>query len=147
MKRPKYKIISIKTLITVVNKIFKYYDEIQIAYLYGSYAKGTQTEFSDIDMGVILRRDFIAPALYFAKLSSKIEENLDCCIEIDLRILNEGSPRFLFQVIKYGKILYSINNTFRHEFELKVLYEYQDIKPMLDLYDKISVLEVLGGED
>ena len=39
----------IETIIEVVNDIFKEYD-IDFCYLFGSYAKGKQTEISDIDL-------------------------------------------------------------------------------------------------
>ena len=104
-------------------------------------------EFSDIDIGIVLAESFKESAFYFAELSVKIEKALNFQINIDLRILNEATPRFLFQVIKNNKILYCKNKTFMHEFELKVMYEYQDIKPMLDMYDKISVTEVFNNEN
>lgn len=40
---------KIETIIEVVNDIFKEYD-IDFCYLFGSYAKGKQTEISDIDL-------------------------------------------------------------------------------------------------
>lgn len=147
MKRPIYKTISFQELKQGTNDVFEQYDEIQLAYLYGSYANATQTEFSDIDIGIVLTESFKESALYFAELSVKIEKSLNFQINIDLRILNEATPRFLFQVIKNNKILYCKNKTFMHEFELKVMYEYQDIKPMLDMYDKISVMEVFNDEN
>jgi len=146
MKRPKYRIIQIEDLKRVIRDLFKNYEEIQLAYLYGSYAKGVQTEFSDIDIGVILKTDFKEPPLYYAELSLKIEKNFNYKINIDLRILNNATPRFLFQVIKNNKILFVKNKSFMHEFELKILYMYQEIKPMLDMYDKITIMEVLNSE-
>lgn len=147
MKRPKYQLIQIKDLKRVIRDLFKNYEEIQLAYLYGSYAKGVQTEFSDIDIGVILKTDFKETPLYFAELSLNIEKCFNYKINVDLRILNNATPRFLFQVIKNSKILFVKNKIFMYEFELKVLYMYQEIKPMLDLYDKISIIEVLNNED
>ena len=146
MKRPKYRIIQIEDLKRVVRDLFKNYEEIQLAYLYGSYAKGVQTEFSDIDIGVILKSGFKEPPLYFAELSLNVEKCFNYKINVDLRILNNATPRFLFQVIKNSKILFIKNKKFMHEFELKVLYTYQEIKPMLDMYDKISIMEVLNNE-
>ena len=147
MKRPKYQVIIIEELERVVLDLFKNYEEIQLAYLYGSYAKGYQTEFSDIDIGIILINDFKEPPLYFVELSTNIERCFDFNINVDLRILNAATPRFLFQVIKNGKIIFVRNRTFMHEFEMKVLYMYQEIKPMLDMYDKISIMEVSNDDD
>ncbi len=144
MKRPKYQIINIDDLVRIVQNIVKNYEEIQLVYLYGSYAAGLETEYSDIDIGVVLDKNFKEFPLYFAELSSKIEKCFDFKINIDLRILNECAPRFLFKVIKKGRCIYSKSRTILSEFEIKVLYEYQDIKPMLDMYDNIIVKKVLG---
>jgi predicted nucleotidyltransferase len=147
MKRPIYKLISIQELKQVTNDIFAQKDEIQLAYLYGSYARGIQKEFSDIDIGVLLKEDFKEPPLYFAELSLKIEKYFKHEINVDLRIINNGTPRFLFGLITNSKILFVRNKTIMYEFELNVIYMYQDIKPMLDKYDRISILEVLTNEN
>ena len=99
MKRLKYSIIKIKDLKKVAQEFFKNYEEIQLAYLYGSYAKGNQTEFSDIDIGIIIDDKFKESPLYFAELSSDIEKRFNFKINVDLRILNKATPRFLFQVL------------------------------------------------
>ena len=135
--------VQVKELERVIEALFKNYEEIQIAYLYGSYAKGTQTEYSDIDIGIILKEDFKPPHLYFADLSLKIESHFNYKINVDLRIINNATPRFLFHVIKNGRIIFQKNRTITHEFELKVLSMYQEIKPMLDMYDEISIKEGL----
>ena len=36
--------------------------------------------------------------------------------------------------------------SFKDEYELKVIIQYLDIKPMLDKFDRISIKEVLGDE-
>lgn len=146
MKRAKYQIIQLEDLKRVIRDLFTKYEEIKLAYLYGSYAKGYQTEYSDIDIGVILDENFKEPALYFAELSSNIEKKFDYKINVDIRLLNNATPRFLFQVIKNSEILYIKNKSFMYEFEMKVLYMYQEIKPMLDMYDKISIMKVLNDE-
>lgn len=147
MKRPTYKIISIQELKQVANEIFPQYDEIQIAYLYGSYARGVQTEFSDIDIGVLLKIDFKEPPLYFAELSLELEKYFKHKTNVDLRIINNGTPRFLFGLIMNSKILFVRDITLMHEYELKIISKYQDIKPMLDKYDRISIMEVLANEN
>ena len=146
MKRPTHNIIPIEELKSVISDLFKQYDEIQMAYLYGSYATDFKNKFSDIDIGIVLESNFNESPLYFARLSSKIEESYHYSIEIDLRILNYCSPRFLFQVIKNAKILYVKDKNFKDEYELKVINQYLDIKPMLDMFDNISIKKVLGDK-
>ncbi len=147
MKRPIYKIVSIQELKQAVNEIFPQYDEIQLTYLYGSYAKGVQTEFSDIDIGVLLKEDFKEPPLYFAELSLELEKYFKHEVNVDLRILNKRTPRFLFGLISNSKILFVRNKTLMHKFELKAMYSYQDIKPMLDNYDRITIMDILANEN
>ncbi len=147
MNRPKFIVITIKSLEDIVKKIFSVYDEIQLAYLYGSYAKGNQSIYSDIDVGIVLNRDFKEPPLYFAKLSSQIEKSFNYKINIDLKILNDSTPRFLFKLIKEGKVLYVKSRTFMHEFELRVIFKYQEIKPMLDANDKLLIMGVVSDGD
>ncbi len=146
MKRPQYDLISIEDLKQKVNQIFQNHSEIIIAYLFGSYAQGYQTKFSDIDLGIVLEEDFKEPSLYFAQLSYKIEKAFNWRVNVEVRILNKCSPRFLFQVIKYGKIIYCKNSNFKDEFELKVITQYIDIKPLLNYFDNLFLRKVYGDE-
>jgi predicted nucleotidyltransferase len=146
MKRPKYRIIQIEDLKNFIGDLLKNYEEIQIVYLYGSYAKGNQIEFSDIDIGIITKENFQESPLYFPELSSAIEKKFNYKINVDLRRLNNAKPRFLFQVLNNSIILFVKNRRFLHEFELKVLSMYQENKPMLEMYDKIYIMEVLNDK-
>jgi len=146
MKRPQYDVISIKELKQKGKQIFQNRSEINLVYLFGSYAQGYQTKFSDIDLGIVLEENFKEPSLYFAQLSYEIEKLFNYRISVDVRILNKRSPRFLFQVIKYGKILYCKNSNLKDEFELKVITHYLDIKPLLNHFDNLFLREVYGDE-
>ena len=95
MERVNHKIISRDELEQAINTISKNHDEILLCYLYGSYVLGNKTEFSDIDIGIFLDNTFKKHYLYQVELSLEIEEEFDNKIEIDLCILNEGTPRFL----------------------------------------------------
>jgi len=66
-------------------------------------------------------------------------------VKLDLRILNEATPRFLFNVLKEGILLYCKN--IHSEYEIRVISKYVDIKPMLDYFDRLSIEEVLGPDD
>lgn len=143
MERVKYKIISIDELERAITNISKNHDEILLCYLYGSYVSGNKTEFSDIDIGILLDNAFKKHYLYQVELSLEIEKEFDNKIEIDLCILNEATPRFLYNVIKSGHNIYSKEKKIQYEYEIRILYYYLDIKPMLDMYDKITIMEAL----
>lgn len=146
MKRPQYDLIPIDDLKENINQIFQSHSEIVVAYLYGSYAQGYQTKFSDIDIGVLLEEDFQEPSLYFAQLGSEIEKAFKYRINVDLKILNEKPPRFLFQVIKHGILIYCKDSTVKDEFEIKVITQYLDIKPLLNHFDNLFLREVHEDE-
>ncbi len=143
MERVKHKIISIDELEQAINTISKNHDEILLCYLYGSYVSGNRTEFSDIDIGIFLDNTFKKHYLYQVELSLEIEKEFDNKIEIDICILNDATPRFLYNVIKGGQNIYSKEKKIQYEYEIRILYYYLDIKPMLDMYDKITIMEAL----
>ena len=143
MERVKHEIISIDELERAIKNIFKNHDEILLCYLYGSYVSGNTTEFSDIDIGIFLNKSFKKPYLYQVELSLEIEKEFNNKIEIDTCILNDATPRFLYNVIKNGRNIYKKEEKIQHEFEIRILYYYLDIKPMLDMYDKMTVMEAL----
>ena len=143
IEREKHEIISLAELERTINKVFNNHNEVLLCYLYGSYLFGNKTEFSDIDLGILLERNYKRHYLFQVDLSLEIEKLYNSKIEIDLCVLNDATPRFLYNVLKNGYIIHSKNETNQHEFEIKVLYEYLEIKPLLDMYDKITVMDVL----
>lgn len=147
MKRPTYKIIPKEQLISKSKVILQNHEEIKLAYLFGSYAVDRQNDFSDIDIGIVLKKAFNPDHLYFAEIASEIEKEFNYNVEVDVKILNNLAPRFLFEVINHGIIIYSSNQAFKNEFELKVIRNYLDIKPLLDFFDQSYVDEVLKDED
>ncbi|MHA1275043.1 MAG: nucleotidyltransferase domain-containing protein [Promethearchaeota archaeon] len=100
MVRPKYSIIKLELLKEISNKIFSKKKEIQLAYLYGSQARQTHSEFSDIDIGIVLNKDFHVPLFYIEEIDNLFEEKLKKPINLDLRLLNNATPRFLYNVLK-----------------------------------------------
>ncbi len=142
MGREKHKIVSIAELERTINNVFSNRDEVLLCYLYGSYIFGNRSEFSDIDIGILLDKTFKKPYLYQVDLSLEIEKEFGNKIEIDLCILNDATPRFLYNIIKNGRIIHSKDEMLQYEFEIKILYDYLEIKPLLDMYDKMTIMEV-----
>src|SRR4030067_2060519 len=90
-------------------KVLSEESDILFAFLFGSYAKGTQDEKSDIDIAVYLKDEGILERvpLYPSKLAIKIERALDKKKTVDVRILNGSTLRFRSQVLRFGKLLHS----------------------------------------
>ena len=143
MERERHRIISITELERIIKIVFNNREEVLLCYLYGSYVSGNRSEFSDIDLGILLDSTFKKHYLYHVDLSLEIEKEFGNKIEIDLCVLNDVTPRFLYNVIKNGRIVHFKDETLQHEFEIRVLYDYLEIKPLLDMYDKMTVMDVL----
>jgi len=118
-------------------KILEGESDVLFAFLFGSYAKGTHDDKSDIDIAVYLKDESILERvpLYPFRLAIKIERELDKKRTVDVRILNGSTLRFRSQVLKYGKLLYSKDEKKRIEFETSSLLQYYDFKPHYEMYD------------
>jgi len=117
-------------------KVLENESDILFAYLFGSFAKGTQNENSDIDIAVYLIDEKILEKypLYPSRLSINIENILDKK-KVDVRVLNGSTLRFRNQVLMHGKLLHSKDEKKRIEFETSSLAQYYDFKPHIDMYD------------
>ncbi len=111
--------------------------EVLFAYLFGSYAKGVQGKKSDVDIAIYLKNVSILEkdALYPSRLALQIERALGGKKAVDVRVLNESTLRFRYQVLKYGKLLHSKDEKKRVEFESSSLMRYFDFKPFIESYD------------
>lgn len=118
-------------------KVLAEESDILFAFLFGSYAKGTQDDKSDIDIAVYLKDESILERvpLYPSRLAIKIENMLGKKKTVDVRILNGSTLRFRSQVLRFGKLLHSKDEKKRIEFETSSLLQYYDFKPHLEMYD------------
>ena len=119
-----------------IKEVLKAHEEILVAYLYGSTVKGYEGKRSDIDVGLLLKEDFKAEALYPARIAREIKEKCSLDQEVDVRILDERPYRFLHQVIREGEIILSKDERERVRFETSVIDRYIDFKPFYEQYDE-----------
>lgn len=84
----------------VLEEIFSRHNEIVAAHLFGSYARGYTGPNSDIDIGLLLSDN----QLWLWKISCtdcrELKEACKTKCNIEMRILNNGTLRFLHQVLK-----------------------------------------------
>jgi predicted nucleotidyltransferase len=119
-----------------IKEVLKRHEEIIVAYLYGSTVKGYKEKGSDIDVGLLLKEDFEAEALYPVRIAGEIKKKCGLEQEVDVRILNERPYRFLHQVIREGEIILSSDERERVRFEASVVDRYIDFKPFYEQYDE-----------
>jgi hypothetical protein len=130
-------------VLTIIKEVLSRHEEVLVAYLFGSTVKGYAGEKSDIDLGLVLRRKFEPDAFYPVRLAGEVEKRLSEGREVDVRILNNQSPRFVYQVIKEGRVVFCRDEAERVDFETSVTKEYLDFKPFYEEYDRVRRKRIL----
>ena len=122
------------TQIDKIKEILDTFNEVEFAYLFGSYANNTFTQKSDIDIAIYLKKNYNT---FDTKL--KIHHKLEIALhkEIDLLVLNEARNFSLIQEILDNNIVLkdsSLQET-RAMYELDKYHEildYQAFQKMID---------------
>jgi predicted nucleotidyltransferase len=114
-------------LCTVLPEFFKEQEYLELAYLFGSTAEGTEGPLSDIDIGVYLS----------SKLTKgeRIEKRLELMGElstflktdhIDLLVMNYAAPVINFEVIRPNVPLFVRNKDLKLDVEQYIMSRYLD---------------------
>lgn len=118
--------------------VLEKHGEVLFAYLYGSVARGEAGIESDIDIGIFLREDFKPGAFYEIEIARKIER--ECNLRrVEVVILNHKRLRFLNQVLRYGRLIFSRDEKARVAFETYVTKAYIDFLPRYREYDRMRL--------
>lgn len=113
---------------------------ISAVYLFGSKAIGRGTQLSDIDIGVILKNPALEKdtrALYqvLYEIFTEIYPNS----KLDIVFLQTAPHALQYSAIKDGKILFEEDPKFTADYVNLVINQYLDFKPVLDLFDQVSM--------
>lgn len=112
---------------TIIEKTLKAFfnndSDIRLAFLIGSFAKGTARKDSDVDVAVLFSpyKD-VQNAL-------ELKERLSLLLkkDVDMVVLNVAGPVIKMQVLKSGILLHSNKNAYENFFTVTV-NEYDDLK-------------------
>jgi hypothetical protein len=107
-----------------------------LAYLFGSRAGGYAKSESDFDIAVYLgnkKKDLFKIKMNLIREASRILKT----DKADVVIIDEiRSPVLKFVIIQEGKVLFSSNESARMDLELKMINQYHDHRPILEMYDQ-----------
>lgn len=101
--------------------------EIEIAYLYGSYALNTETKFSDIDIIVYQKHDNNAYNLRINEF--KIESDLMSKLpgyEFDVRSFNDAPIIVAGKIFNEGRLLFYRDEKFYYDYLVNTRLRYMD---------------------
>jgi predicted nucleotidyltransferase len=109
---------------------------LELAFLMGSYAKGTARKDSDVDVAVLFSSTPSSSNILDLnlRLSAVLKK------EVDLVALNTAGPIIKMQALKTGILIYRTKNTYE-DFFTRTLYEYEDLKYYRQEIEK----NILGG--
>jgi predicted nucleotidyltransferase len=136
--------IRLKEIGATLNRALQKREEVRVVYLFGSRARGSVSNFSDIDIGVLLNEDFIKESVYGyrADLTAELISLLRTD-KIDLVVLNHAPPLLAHRVVRDGIVLHCKDESERIAFEVKMLNRFLDTAPLRERqneYLKKSVL-------
>ena len=126
----------------ILPEIFKKFKDIKAVYLFGSHATGKTHNESDIDLAIV-------PA------NSKLKDNkLEILTEltkygfchVDLVFLDINDIVMKFEAVRYNKIIYKSNNFEHDEYFSKVLRQYFDFLPYLNVQREAYKERILSGK-
>ncbi|PJB88598.1 hypothetical protein CO083_02225 [Candidatus Roizmanbacteria bacterium CG_4_9_14_0_8_um_filter_34_12] len=94
-----------------VNLLQKEQIKISRVILFGSFAKGKQKDYSDIDLAVVspdFGKDTHKEMMFLVHLSSKVSDRIEAIPVAEKDMLMKYHP-LIGEIKKYGKIVYSSN--------------------------------------
>ncbi len=128
-------------LIKKLKNFFENQKDIELAYLFGSQARGKVGPLSDYDIAVLLKKERKDDYRYKYWLANEIAHILDTD-RIDLIILNKVYPELGYNIISEGVRIYERDKDKRVDFESYILNIYLDFLPLL----KKQKEDLLKGE-
>jgi|Deesub1362B_J571_1020462.scaffolds.fasta_scaffold03004_2 hypothetical protein len=104
---------------------------VELAYLFGSAARGQTTPLSDVDIALVTERPL--PPLARLDLELYIETGLSNAgiPKADVRVINEAPPAVRGRVVTEGILLYCRDTRVRMAFEIRARSQYFDLQPLL----------------
>lgn len=118
---------------TLSKKYLAASDEVSLAYLFGSGARGEAREGSDVDVAVLLTRGR-PKKLMDLPVDLALDLKMIAGRAVDLVVLQESSPDLIHRILRDGQILYERDAAERLRFEVQARNEYFDVLLFIERY-------------
>ena len=111
---------------------------ISLIYLFGSSIIGTQRAESDIAIGVVFEKPegIKNTMILFEELYQSLSQDFPDR-DLDIVFLDFVPLTLQFEVVTTGKVIYRVSREFEYDYKEKIIKEYIDFKPLLDVQDQI----------
>lgn len=125
-----------------LRSIFARYPDIQAVYLFGSTAAGKTQAWSDLDLAIVPRR----AALRDQKLDLLADLAGDGFCDVDLLFLDSADIVTRYEAVRLNHLIYEAEDFDRGEMYSRVVRQYLDFLPYLDVQRAAYKRRVLSGE-
>lgn len=115
------------TVETRLREALERHDDVLVAYLFGSTARGTAGPLSDVDVAVLLQEDgdpLERQLDLVGEVSSAIGSDL-----VDVILLNEASIALAYRVLRDGRLIFSRDERARIQHRVSTVDRYLDMEP------------------
>lgn len=131
-------------MIEKLDKILESNVFIDFALLFGSYAKGTQTELSDIDIAIhtSYEIDIFQRGLLIAELESHLDKKIDLVI---LNQLYKTNAKLAFNIIDNHQAIFIHNHSSYMDFKINTLKYFFDMQYTYELFDNALKQRIENG--
>jgi predicted nucleotidyltransferase len=120
--------------------------DVQLAYVFGSQAKGKAHPRSDLDVAVLLAGDPDGATCtqrrmdIIGDLMTLFHTN-----DVDVVVLNQADLSLRHQVVRYGRLAYESNHATAIEFQVRTLNLYMDFAPLLKRMEQAFYQRIREG--
>jgi len=120
----------------VTGQVLCHYDQVLLAYLYGSFLRHDACQ--DIDIALLLSGTMDPYALFRVQMqiAGEIEDLLTPHVPCDVRILNGAPVEFQYEVVRTGSIVFCRNDEQKIDYETVLMRRYFDLKYLFDRVDQ-----------
>ena len=120
----------------VTEQVLCHYDQVLLAYLYGSYLR--LDTYQDIDIALLLNGTMEPYALFKlqVQIAGEIEDLLSPRVPCDVRVLNDAPVEFQYEAIRTGNIIFCRNEEQKIDYETDMMRQYLDLVYLFDRVDQ-----------
>ncbi len=128
-------------LFQLILAVLSRYSQVQLCIVYGSFASGTATEKSDVDLAIACDSELSVEKRM--EIALQLSSCLGC--EVDLVDLNRLNGLLLSEILTHGKILIKKSDEIYAQFVKRHLYYQADFRPLFDRILKIRRERFIHG--
>jgi uncharacterized protein len=122
-------------------------DEVVLAYLFGSWARGQAGSLSDVDIAVLLAGNPDEDHSLDRRMDLAADLNaLLAGADVDVVILNQAPVALAYRVLRDGLLLSCRDQDVRIQYTARIVMEYLDFKPVLELFERAVLERARRGE-